>query len=269
VSTFRPVAAARGAAWLLDGLRGLRRAPGAYLGACLMVALLGSIPGVGLLLGPVFYGGLLALLRTRASGGEGHPGQAFAGFTAPGAFGRLLPIAAFNVVFVVLVLAVAGGAAQPEIEAIAGARAAGTQPTEAQMAALLTKMGPALLALLPLAAFVSWVLMLAIPRAMLDGVGGITALRQAAGAVWVNLPAFALNFLCLMAAFAVLFTGLVLARALLAGLLPGTFAQMALMAAFTTAGLAVYCAQMHEAASDVFAAVAPSATPTPPDVFEA
>jgi hypothetical protein len=264
VSSYRTVAPSRGAAWLVEGVRGLRREPGAYLGACLLVAAAAAVPGVGLLLGPVFYGGLLALLHTRAQGGPGHPLQAFAGFAFP-ALARLLPIASFNLIFVFLVVAVVGGAVEPELAAIAKASEAGIQPTPEQLSALMTKMAPSLLSMLPLAAFVSWMLMLAIPRAMLGGVSGLRALREAAGAVWVNLVAFVVNFLCLLV-LSMLF--LVVARVLLA---PGAGTGLDLLGlvVLTTLALAAYCAQMYEAARDIFVAPEAQAEAPPPVEFEA
>ena len=126
--SYRTLPAARGAAWIVDGLNGLRREPGAFLGACVYVALLISMPVFGAFLSvlmPVFHGGLLSLLRTRAAGGSGRAVQAFDGFVVPGAMGRLFPIVLFKVAFAVLAGTVVWIAAGPTLVALAEATKAG------------------------------------------------------------------------------------------------------------------------------------------------
>ncbi|HEX5010906.1 MAG TPA: hypothetical protein VFY71_10935, partial [Planctomycetota bacterium] len=192
----RTVPAGRGLAWITDAFAVLRRGHGTYLGACLFAGLLASMPLIGLLPSaamPVLQAGLLSLLRTCAGGGRGRAGQLFDGFTQPGAFVRLLPIALFNLGFVLALFAVLGIAAGPELDALAREAQAGGKPDPGHVLAVFRRMVPPALAMMPLAAFVNWMLMLAIPRAMLDGVPGGVALREAAGAVWANLGAFVAN----------------------------------------------------------------------------
>jgi hypothetical protein len=275
MTVFRTVAASRGAAWIADGVAGLRRQPGAYVGACLLVGFASALPLLGMFVGllmPVFYGGLLSLLRVRAEGGTGRAGQVFDGFTAPGALARLLPIVSFNVLFALLAVAVISLAAGPTLLAVAEAAQGGGQPSPALVMELLRKLAPPLLALAPVGIFVGWMQMLAIPRAMLDGVPGGRALREAAAAAWANFAAFAVNLLCLLA---VLF-GLVLVLAvpmIIVGVVQraapglGLLLQLPLTAALTALVQGLYGAMMFQAARDVF----PVAEAPPPvlDAIEA
>jgi hypothetical protein len=113
--------------------------------------------------------------------------------------------------------------------------------------------------------------LLAIPRAMLHGVPGGVALREAAAAVWVNLGAFVVNLVCLTA----LLFGVLLAAALslvllalLTALVPalGDLVKFAVVIALTAAFHAVYAAVMFQAAAEVFGE---AASPPPVDVLEA
>jgi hypothetical protein len=271
---FRTVPASRGAAWLVEGLLALRRTPGPFLAACALVALLRSLPLLGVFLGmlmPVFYAGLVSLLRARAEGGAGRALQAYDGFTAPGAFARLLPIASFNVLFVMAVAAVLVFAAGDAFTAVLETARGGGQPQKAEVAALLGKLAAPALALAPVAVFVAWVQMLAIPRAMLHGVPGGTALREAAAAVWANLGAFLVNLACLTALlFGVLLGSALtlLVVAVLTAVLPALagFVQLAVVIALTAVFHAVYAAVMYQAVGEVFG---DDAGPPPVDAIEA
>jgi hypothetical protein len=275
VGSFRRVSAGRGAAWITDAVLGLRRAPGAYLGACLLVAVARSVPLVGVIVGmlmPVFYGGLVSLLRTRAEGGNGRVFQAYDGFAAPGAFARLLPIASFNILFLLGVAALFTAVAGTEFKAVMDSAGTGGEPQPAQVAALMAKLATPMLALLPIAASVGWLMMLAIPRAMLDNVPGTLALREAAAAVWANLGAFVVNLAGLVALFGaglvasafalVLVTAMAAAVPALAGLLK-ILAVFAMIAAFQ----AVYAAVMFQAAREIF--IGADAPPPALDAIEA
>ncbi|MGH8028347.1 MAG: hypothetical protein ACREO3_00280 [Arenimonas sp.] len=276
MSAYRTVPATRGAAWIVDAVAGLRRAPGAYLGACVFVALLISMPVFGAVLGvllPVFHGGLLSLLRTRAEGGTGRANQAFAGFTEPGAMRRLWPIVLFKLAFALLVGAVVWTTAGASLVALAEATQAGAQPTPAQVAALLGQLLPPLLWLSPLGLFVSWMLMLAIPRAMLGGVPGGVALREAAGAVWANLGAFLVNLACLLALGFALALVLVVPLAIVGALQAtapgmGMLLQVLMVTGVTAAVLALDAAMTFQCAREVFV-VTDAAPPPSADVIEA
>lgn len=255
----RKVAASRGAGWITDGFAVFSRRPGAYLQACLLIGLISSLPLVGLLFGlamPIFYGGLLSLLRRQATGGVATPGQAFDGFQQPGALPRLLPIVLINlamaVVIVVIVVVVVGTAVYQLIQS--------GQSIEANpevLFALWPKFAVLIAILLPVGIVFSWILMLAIPHAMLDEVPGMQAIGEAWTAVRGNLMPLLVNLLCLM---------LVMLVAVLIMLLPfaaigvlqqhspilGYFVQVPVMTVFTSAILVIYCAIMYQAWVDIF-----------------
>ena len=268
---YRTVPAARGVAWVVEGLLGLRRTPGAFLLACALVALLRSLPILGVFLGllmPVFYAGLVSLLRTRAEGGTGRAAQVYDGFMLPGAFARLLPIVSFNVLFALAVAAVLAFAAGDAFAPILEAARNGVQPRPEQVATLLGQLAPPMLAIAPVAVFVAWVQLLAIPRAMLHGVRGGTALREAAAAVWVNLGAFVLNLACLVALLFGVLLGAALAMVVLGmlmALVPALagLVQFAVVIALTAVFHAVYAAVMFQAAGEVFGE--PAGPPPPVD----
>ena len=273
----RAVEASRGAAWITQALASLRNDPAGYFGACLWVGLLSSLPLVSLLIGlvmPVFHAGLLSALRTRAEGGRAHPRQAFDGFAQPGALGRLLPIVAFNFVVAAVVVGVLLTAAWPALADLARAAQGGAQPPPELALAVLQRLLLPALVVVPLSIYVGWVLMLAIPRAMLDGVPGGLALRQASSAIGANLGAFAVNLLCLTAllvALTVLLAIPVLALAVVKAAAPTLAAllQVPVMAVFTGAVLALYCAMMFEAARDLFPTALAAAPPPPVGQIEA
>lgn len=275
MTAHRLVAATRGAAWIADGVAGLRRQPGAYVGACLLVGFASTLPLLGMLAGllmPVFYAGLLSLLRTRAEGGSGRAGQVFDGFTVPGALARLLPIVSFNVLFALLALAVISIAAGPTLVAVAESAQGGGQPSPALVMELLGKLALPLLALAPVGIFVGWMQMLAIPRAMLDGVPGGRALREAAAAAWANLGAFAVNLACLFAVLVALVLVLAVPM-IIVGVVQraapglGMLLQVPLMAALTAVVQGLYGTMMFQAARDVFPGT--EAAPPARDAIEA
>jgi hypothetical protein len=260
MSGYRTVAAARGLAWITEGLGALRRDPAPYAGACVLVGLLTSMPLVGSVLGllmPVFYAGLLALLRTRSEGGRGQVAQAFDGFKQPGAMARLMPIVAFNLAFALAAVAVLAVAAGPDLVAIAQEAEAGGKPDPQRVLALVGRLVLPALALMPVAAYVGWMQMLAIPRAMLDGIAGVAALREAAGAVWVNLGAFVLNLLGMMGLMFALVMVLMVPLALVGAMQPVAPAlafalQVPLLAVFTGAIVGIYSVLMFQASREIF-----------------
>ena len=264
----RKLAANRGAGWITDGLAIFRAQPAPYLSASLIVGLLMALPVVSLLIGlvtPVFYGGLLNLLHRQAGGGAPTAGQAFDGFSQPGAFSRLLPIVLVNLAFafvmvmllIVLVgsavLALARGAATPEAE-------------QAFVMAALPSLGLFALIALPLATVFNWIMMLAIPQAMLGQVPGLTALADAARAVLANLAPLLVNLLCLLVLLFVLVLVLMVPFFVIGVLQQHAPAlalliQLPVMAVFTGAVLALYCAVMYQAWRELFADALPPPRP--------
>ncbi len=272
----RSLAASRGAGWITDGLARLRGRSGPYLQACGLVGLLLSFPIVSLLLGlvtPVFYGGLLSALHRQAGGGTPAAAQAFDGFSQPGAFARLLPIVLLNLAFAVLLVLLLVGIAGGAILTLAKAGASPAD-SEAVLMALLPRLGRFLLVAVPLGVVFNWITMFAIPQAMLGGTPGMQAMADGLRAVLANLGALVVNLLCLLVAF-VLLMGVLAVPLFVLGLLqqhaPGLalLVQVPVMAAFTGGVLAIYCAVMYQAWSEVFATDAAVPPPPPPGTLEA
>jgi hypothetical protein len=139
--------------------------------------------------------------------------------------------------------------------------------------AMLPKFALVFLIMLPFCMFVSWMLMLAIPRAMLGNVPGVTALKESAAAVLANLLPLFVNLLCLMLLMFIIILIMMIPFMLLGvlqqhSMVLGMLIQIPVMAVFTGGILALYCAIMFQAWREVFGddAVAP---PVPPDIFEA
>jgi len=255
----RKVAASRGAGWITDGIAVFSRQPGAYLKACLMIGLISSLPLVGILFGlamPVFYGGLLSLLRRQATGGVPGVGQAFDGFQQPGALTRMLPIVLVNIAFaialIVLVAVVLGTAIYQLIQS--------GQSIEAHpeiLFSLLPKFAVLIAFLLPVGIVFGWIMLLAIPHAMLDEVPGMVALGEAWAAVRGNLLPLFVNLLCLMLVMFVAVLIMILPFAAIGVLqqhspVLGLLLQIPIMAIFTSVILVIYCAIMYQAWSEIF-----------------
>jgi hypothetical protein len=192
----RKVAAARGIAWVLEGLAAFRARPMPYLQLCLWLGLLVAMPvlSVFVALAIVFFqAGLVSGLRHGEAMRLSH---LLDGFRAPGAFARLLPIAALKIAFAFVVLMVIGSAIGPALlDQMQATAQAGAPPaiTPAQAAQIAPRLLGALLLIAPLAIVVNWVVLLAVPQAMLGGVPGLAAIGRALAAIWSNLGAMLAN----------------------------------------------------------------------------
>jgi hypothetical protein len=255
-----PLPPGRGLAWIVEGLQLARRAGVAFGGACLWVGLCNSLPLVGVLAGlamPVFYAGLVRVLATADAGQRPRAAQAFAGFVEPGAFARLVPVLVLHLAFVAGVLAVIVAAGGEELRAMATLAESGGKPTEAMAAAVAARIAPTLLALLPVALFVQWIEMLAVPRAMLDGVGGGVALRESAAAALRHLLALLVNAVGLVPV-GVLIVALFIVPMGIIGALQAVAPAIALvvqvpvLAAMVGAFVGVYAPVMYRATREVF-----------------
>jgi len=199
--TPRKIAAARGAAWILEGIAFMRARPWPYLQLCLWLGLLAVMPvlSVVVAVGGVFLqGGLVSALRTQAAGGTMRLSQLFDAFRQPGAFLRLLPLAALKLGFLLLALSLLAGQFDPAM--LATIQAGGQPeitPAQAHVLALgLLRVG---VLLVPLGIVLNWVSLLVVPQAMLDGVPGITAIGRALLAIGRNPGAMLLNLVTMLA----------------------------------------------------------------------
>jgi len=273
--TIRKLSAGRGAGWITDGIAVFKSNPGTYLTACVVVGLLSSLPVFGLFFGllmPVMYGGLLSVLQHQARGEQTAVGQIFDGFQQPGAFARLLPIVLINLaiafVIVIIVFVTIGVAVFQLIRE----SQAHQQPDPQMVMALLPKFALLLLFLLPIGVLFGWVMLLAIPRAMLGQVPGMTALREALSAVASNFLPLLVNLLCLSLLIFVVLLIMLIPFMLLGAVQQHSFflgmlIQIPIMAVFTGGILALYCAVMFQAWREIFGDDA--VAPPPPAAFEA
>jgi len=148
----------------------------------------------------------------------------------------------------------------------------GHQPDPQMVLALLPKFAVLLLILLPIGVFFGWVMMLAIPRAMLGNVPGMVAIREALAAVTRNILPLLVNLLCLSLLMFVIILIMMIPFMLLSviqqhSFFLGMLIQIPIMAVFTGGVIALYCAVMFQAWREVFDdEVVP---PPPPATFAA
>jgi hypothetical protein len=268
----RSLSASRGAGWITDGIAVFSGQPRAYVLACLALGLLASLPILGIFVGlfmPVFYAGLLSLLHRQARGETVAPANLFDGFQQPGAFVRVLPLVLVNLAFAFAVLVLVLVLLGPALFELA--RSAPNEPSPEQVLALMPKIGVMLLVLLPVGVVFGWLMLLALPRAMLGEVAGVQALRESMAAMMSNLGALLVNLLCLAAVMFVLIL-LAMIPLGLVGVVQqqspalGFLLQIPVMTVVTGAILVLYCATQYQAWREIFAG-GNSAPPPAPDTI--
>ena len=252
----RRVAAARGAAWVLEGIAAMRARPWPYLQLCLWLGLFAVMPVVSLLaaIGGVFLqAGLVQALHTQASGGVMRVSQIFDAFRVPGAFLRLLPLAALKLGFLMLAFSLLTAQLDP---ALLATIQAGGQPqvTPEQAQLMLPGLLRLVLLLVPMGIVLNWVTLLVVPQVMLDDVPGVTAIGRALLAIAGNIGAMVLQLLTML--------GLSLGLGLLLAVPVALLTQIPLLGAlvqalvFTTLAALVFGLDgvvMHGAWRDLFA----------------
>lgn len=254
----RKVEAGRGAGWIVDGLGQLKSHGGTFASIGLLLGFMSSLPFVGILLallGPVFHGGLVSAFDTRQRGGAPTISQLFDGFSRPGAFGRLFPLVAAMLmvgIFAVVVVLVAVG------PAILTMVSEGGDPQPEQVMAMLAPMALVFLLLFPVAVLFGWMMFLAVPRAMLEGVSGFTALRESLAAIGANIGAFIVNFLCWIALMLVMMVPMMLLVVVFGALFGGSglssiLAQVIVNTLFGAVYAVVYTASMYQAWREIHA----------------
>lgn len=239
----RKVAASRGFAWVLEGLAGVRAQPLPYLQLCLWFGLLAAMPVVNIVF--VFFGGvflqagLVSALHSQARGDGMRLSQLFDGLRQPGALLRLLPIAAVKIGFGLVALTMLTEAIGPELIKLVEAGPPVTLDTAQrriveEAAVRILRAG---LVLAPIGVLVNWLIVLAVPQAMLSGAGGVAALGRAIVAIFANLGAMLAN---LALSFAVMMAIAILTMiplALLLALVGPTSTLAALLQAALVTGL--------------------------------
>lgn len=255
----RKLPASRGAAWITEGLMAFKVNPVPYLSVCLLVGLLSSLPVVSMVVGlfsVIFYGGIVSALHIQAQGGTPQLAQAFDGFSRPGAFGRLIAIVLLHIamaIAAIIILVAAMGPIFMEMIRHGG----NVQPDETMLLSLLPRMGVAIFILFPLGIFFGWVILLAVPRAMLDEVSGVQAMREAVTAIFTNFGAMVVNLLCLLALMLVLMVVLTIPMVIVSMFsenhaMLGMLLQVPLTTLFTGMIFAIYGSIMYQAWWDLY-----------------
>lgn len=274
----RKLAAFRGFAWVIDGLAIARARPWPYLQLCLWFGLLAVTPVINVFfvfVGGVFLqAGLVSALASQHRGERMRLGQLVDGVRLPGAFGRLLPIAALKIGVGLVTLWMLSNAIGPELMEVLRTNQSGeldaAQTLLVQDAAARVLQVMVLVA--PLAILSNWLVLLAVPQAMLGDTGGFTALGRAIAAIVANPLAMLANLVLVFAATIVAGLALVLPAALLilvagSGSALAALVQAALFTSLVAWTVGLDGVVMWRAWRELFAAPddpASVATPPPP-----
>jgi hypothetical protein len=195
--TMRKVTAGRGAAWINESIASLKNIGMPFWTQALIIGLLGSIPYISMLQGVLilfFYGSLvLCLSNTKGQC------NAFSGFQN-GNFFRLLPVLLINIAVAIIVMI----AIWPDLKIAVEAGLQGQKLNEEQAIAVVLAMFKHMLWMMPLLIVLHWVSLLAVPLATIGEQTGADALKQAAAAVFSNLPAMIVNLICLFLALLII-----------------------------------------------------------------
>lgn len=262
----RKVSASAGAGWLLGALGLYARAPvalgllGLIYGAILAVVALSARANLGLfvlleiglmVMGPVLTGGLILAAREVDQQRRPQPGVLLAGLHE-GRFPRLLatliPQIAVAVAMVVLFVLVIGLDGMKAFVSLGEAAQAGGQPDPALLAALpWARMLLWLLLVVVLAVLVGFYTMLAVPEIMQRDTPAFTAMATSFRACVRNLPAIIVFFILTMIAvfalqFAVILVGVVVKLALGAGAMEFVSQLITMVLLMPTLSAAIYLA---------------------------
>ena len=134
----------------------------------------------------------------------------------------------------------------------------GGDPQPEQILALFLPMALAFLVLFPVVMLFSWMVFLAVPRAMLEGIPGFSALRESLRAVGANIGAFIINLLCWVALMAVLMLPMLLVTMMFGALFSGSglasmLAQIIVSTLFGAVYVVIYTASMYQAWLEIYA----------------
>jgi len=200
----------------------------------------------------VFYGGVVSTLHKKHGGEKVWLGDFFNGFKSLPRFLSLFMVGFPAVLFGVFSGAVLANSLGPDmLQSLAQA----SQPPSKE---LVDTIGPillmVLLKLLPLGVLISWIIFLAVPRAMLDKRLGLLALWDAVRAIFTNIGALVVFSACIMiAALAVSFLlGIFLSLMTAASAVAGSFLQTIVLIFISTLGSALYFNAMYIAWRDIF-----------------
>jgi hypothetical protein len=206
--TPRKVSFDRGAGWIVDGVTQAGPVLPLVGAMALLIAVLAAPVGSMLvlafvvsLLSFVLQAGAVWAIEHRRRGGTVGLEGLFAAFSQPGALARVGVVVGLYaglvlvlaVAFVAVMLAFAGADGMQAIAAEVAKAETGGQPNPAVMMPVAIPMLLLMVVAFPLLIVAQWVLYLALPRAMLDGRGGLEAIGDGLRALGANLPAVLVN----------------------------------------------------------------------------
>lgn len=251
----RKIPALRGMYWCLEAWRALRASPQPVFSMAMWLSLGMFLPGIQffvVFLLTVFYGGVISTLHKKSHGEKVWLGDFFNGFKFFPRFLSLFIVGFPTVLFGIFSGAVLANALGPDmLQSLAKA----SQPPNKE---LVEAIGPLLLSillkLLPLGIVISWIIFLAVPRAMIDKRLGLLALWDAVRAIFTNIGALLVFSLCIMIAAVALSFLLAIPLALIsgAGAVVGSVLQTFVLVFISTLGWALYLNAMYIAWRDIF-----------------
>ncbi|MEZ5465221.1 MAG: BPSS1780 family membrane protein [Lysobacteraceae bacterium] len=255
----RKVEAGRGAGWIADGFSHLKSNGGVFASLGLLMGFLSSLPLLSILIGlltPVLHAGMVSAYDSSRRGETPTLGQLFDGISRPGAFGRLFPLVLVMLIVAVVAIVLLLIAVGPALFSLI---AGGGEPDPDKVLAMLAPLFLVILILFPVGVVFGWMMFLAVPRAMLEGVSGFTALRESFAAIGANIGAFIVNLLCWIALVIVMMIPLMVLGMLFgilasaAGELGQLFAQVLLGTLFGAVYAVIYTASMYQAWLEIHA----------------
>jgi hypothetical protein len=252
--THRKISATRGFVWLAQAWRLIWSAPQPLIPMTMWLCVGLLVPIISLftlIMIAVFYGGVISALHKKIRFGHARMRDLFNGFQSLPHFWSLLVV---GVPAVLLALAISLAFVTALGPDLAQQMAQGQQPDQKTIEALLPAISRGLLKLVPLGILVFWLLLVAVPRVILDGRHGISALLDAVRAIASNFLALLFFTLAYMTVMGVVTVLLAVPTSLLVMLGPiGVIAQAAFMMLIMTLALVLYLAAMYCAWLDMYA----------------
>ncbi len=258
----RKISALRGLYWCLEAWRALKASPQPVFSMSMWLSLGVFLPGIQffvLFLLTVFYGGVISTLHKKSRGEKVWLGDFFNGFKSLPRFLALFMVGFPTVLFGLFSGMVLMNTLGPEM--MQSLSQAGQPPSKELAEAVAPLILGVLLKLLPAGIVISWIIFLAVPRAMLDKRLGLLALWDAIRAIFSNIGALLVFSLCIMIAVIAMSFLLAIPLTLISsvGGVLGSVLQTFILIFISTLGWALYFNAMYIAWRDIFMsdAVAP------------
>ncbi|MEO8000975.1 MAG: BPSS1780 family membrane protein [Arenimonas sp.] len=250
----RKIPAIRGLLWCLGAWQNFKASPQPVFSMAMWLSLGMFLPVLNffmLLLITVFYGGVIYTLHRKTEGEKVWLGDFFNGFKSLSRFLSLFIVGLPTILFAFFSSSVLINALGPDVAQ--SLTQTGQPPSKELMETLLPVLLAIIMKLLPLGIVISWVVFLAVPRAMLDKRLGLLALWDAVQALLTNIGAFLLFSIGTIALVVLASFVLAIPLALISstGALAGIL-QTFVFVFISTLGWALYLNAMYIAWRDIF-----------------